>query len=697
VLVARRRKASREAPRVAAPSAAPPRFIIEASVIFAVAFLIRVIVGWQIAGLPISRTPHFDANEYLQWARALAAGNFAWPAPPPHGPGYPFFLSVLLRWSGPSLMYALVVQAILGALTSVLVALFTREIFGRWPALATGMLVALYGPLAWLDMSVLAEGLLLFLSSAALLAASRKMHPLWTGILIGLATITRPTAILLLPVCALLSARTKWRAAGLLLATLLPIAPVTIANWNATHAFMPVQAFGGMNFYLGNAPSRDGLPSARPGGDWERIEPLAARTGIIDPVAEDRFFIRRTLEEIRNDPAAFAALLARKLIWTLQNAEIRDTHSFAFFRQHSAALRYLPSFFVLLGLAAAGMLAADWKASSVRAIAMHCLLAIATCVLLVVGARYRIPLILGLAPFAGLGAIAIAHAAGARHKRRLFTLCSIAILAASASLAWRHAPSENLSEELALSAQSLIKETGQDDEAEALAHRAIAADPKSALAYDTLAILHAAHRDVAGGRAAIAQALRLNDQYAKAHAHAGQLELESGNEARAGAAYDRAADLDPRNVDVLFVAARLAASRADYSRATELYNRVAAIDRTNREALLAAAQMSGAAGNPANGVVMARRALALQEDGETWGLLAVLAADTKDNATADDALRHTEALLGRTPNVQFTEALVRHKQQRYVEADAILRTLLAASPDMQNARALDQMNRAAMR
>ena len=37
--------------------------------VVAIAFVIRAITAVQIAALPLSRAPHFDALEYLGWAR----------------------------------------------------------------------------------------------------------------------------------------------------------------------------------------------------------------------------------------------------------------------------------------------------------------------------------------------------------------------------------------------------------------------------------------------------------------------------------------------------------------------------------------------------------------------------------------------------------------------------------------------------
>src|SRR5215212_5077306 len=118
--------------------------------IFAAALVLRLIAIFELRDLTLFRAPQLDSAEYLEWARPLAAGNFVWPNPPQHGPGYPFFLALILGISD-SLTAVRVVQAILGALSCVLVALTAERWFGRRAGMIAGALLALYAPLIWID------------------------------------------------------------------------------------------------------------------------------------------------------------------------------------------------------------------------------------------------------------------------------------------------------------------------------------------------------------------------------------------------------------------------------------------------------------------------------------------------------------------------------------------------------------------
>ena len=60
------------------------------------AFLVRVTVAHQLSRTALFRAPQLDQLEFLTWARQLASGDLLHPFPPTHGPGYPYFLAVLL-------------------------------------------------------------------------------------------------------------------------------------------------------------------------------------------------------------------------------------------------------------------------------------------------------------------------------------------------------------------------------------------------------------------------------------------------------------------------------------------------------------------------------------------------------------------------------------------------------------------------
>ena len=655
--------------------------------IVAVAFTIRVMVALQIGAMPLSRTPQYDSLEYLGWAQHLVTKDFRWPYTPPHGPGYPFFLAGLLAVLGGSVMAIRVAQALVGALTCLFVARATTRWFGERAGLAAGTLLALYAPLIWIDVSILCEGLLLALLAAAMWCLSTERHPLILGLLLGAAALTRPSALFFLPLFLIAGAKTWRMRAGMLAIVCAVIAPVTIANARTTHAFLPIQAFGGMNFYLGNSPARDGLPSARPGGDWDRITPEAARNGALGPLEEDRYFTRKTWNEIAAHPAAWVKLVLAKSIRALQNDEIRDTHSFYFFAGAIPLLRFLPGFMVLLALGAMGGIVARRERQPQLILLAYIGLGIASCSLLVVAARYRLPIVIGLAMFGGLAIERVVALARTRAWRELTMLVAVGLVVGAASRLWPHPPSHNVSEELALSAGSLVKE-GNVDAAEREGRKAVELDSTSALAWNALGMALKTRGDQTGAGAAFAQALALNDEYQRAHVNAGALADEEHDLARAAREYARAAAIDPHDPLAVQALAGVEIRRGDLGSARAAYEHLVLLQPTNVEALLQLARMEGASQRPAEGLAHAQRALALEDrGGEDWLLVATLAAQAKRFDVAEESLTHAQSLLGSIDQVLFTAAVLRYQEGRFDDAAQILDQIHARNDEVTALRA----------
>jgi tetratricopeptide (TPR) repeat protein len=278
-------------------------------------------------------------------------------------------------------------------------------------------------------------------------------------------------------------------------------------------------------------------------------------------------------------------------------------------------LRWLPGFSILFAFAVAGAVAVDWRDRRAWVIAIYTALAAATCIFLVVGARYRIPLALGLALFGG----AIATV---RSRRRLVAAAVAGVIAALFTRMEAVPSAHNFAEEWALSAQSLLKEN-QIAEAEAAARRASDIDPNNVLAWDARGSVLAAAGRRSEAADAFRRALILNAQFAAAHQHLATLLAESGDVAGAAAEHRRVIAIDPRNVISLSTLARL----------------------------------DGALGNAAEGLAAARRAASLKTpDDDDWLIIAMLAGDLRRFDEAEEALAHIGE---NTPRVEQVREAIR--------------------------------------
>lgn len=227
----------------------------------------------------------------------------------------------------------------LGAFAAVLLALLSLRIFRqRAVAIATGVAAALHPSFVLLSTDVQSEPLFLvclLLAGLSLLAASDRPSPglaLAAGALLGLAALTRSSALALAPLAAapLLDRRHPARiraalAGAAVLGLLLSLAPWTVRNAVRFHELIPVSDAGGVSLYAGNSGwtrSFYAVRSREEYGRWleafdrdlrlrlARIE--GAGGGANSPGRRSAAFARMGLDEIRADPAASLRLFAQK-------------------------------------------------------------------------------------------------------------------------------------------------------------------------------------------------------------------------------------------------------------------------------------------------------------------------------------------------------------------------------------------------
>ena len=114
---------------------------------------------------------------------------------------YPVFLALCYKIMGVSLWAVKIVQVILGTITCYMTIRLGERAFSWKVGLSAGVIVALYGPLVFFDVQILATGWATFwLVALALLALKLESRPgngnlFLLGIVGGLAILTRPTFV----------------------------------------------------------------------------------------------------------------------------------------------------------------------------------------------------------------------------------------------------------------------------------------------------------------------------------------------------------------------------------------------------------------------------------------------------------------------------------------------------------------------
>jgi tetratricopeptide (TPR) repeat protein len=663
--------------------------------VFLVGFLVRLVVARELAPLALWTTPQLDARENLVWATSLAAGDFTWPSPPTHGPAYPYFLAGLLKLFGGSLSAVRTAQAAIGGATAVLLALVGVRFFGRRAGLAAGLLLALSGPVAFVDVSLWEEVLLLFLALAALFLLEAWKTPLsatFAGLLLGLASASRPTALLfVVGAAAAIPFLAGWRrralsVLSLVLATGVVLVPVVVASSHAAGRFVFVRSYGAINLWIGNDPLGGGVQNARLNGPWDRLVAEPYREGIA-PGGEERYWIRKTLVRAAADPAGLARVLLSKAVWLTQAEEPRDNQSYAFFREHSRLLRILPGFGLLAALAAVGFVRAV-REHSLPTLPLVFLSAGALPALVVLaGLRYRLPAVPIVALFGGLGAACLLEAAGARRPRELAGYALLAAAVLGLTHLRTHAPSRNFSEELSLEGNSLV-EQGKNAEAEAVFRRAAEADPTSGLPWELEGALRLKEGRNAEARALLEKSLALDPGSRTAEFSLGQAAEGLGDVPGALAAYRRAVAISPLFFPARYRLGQLLLAQGDAAGAAKELGFAVEAAPTEADAFLLLATAQGAEGRRREAVASARRGAALAPDRpDAWLLLASLAGEAGDLPVLTEALEKARPLAGAdAPPFVLLLARRQRLEGHLDESFATLVQLLLRHPDSALAR-----------
>lgn len=672
--------------------------------VFAIGFLLRASAALELRKVPLFSSPQLDQLEFLLWARGLLGGGPLWPAVPTKGAGYAWFLALELVLTGDSPDAVRWIQAALGGVTCVLTVLLARRVLDRRLAVLAGLIVAGYGPLVYIEISLLAEGLFILLLVSSLLASTAQRHPVAStgaaGFLVGLAAVVRATALLLIPALAaviLLDGKTnRTRRVALFLGmSLLVVLPVALAVRHASGGNIPLQGYGGVNLYMGNSPSGNGTPSARLGGSWDRMEAEAAEQGYRSAADLDRYYSRKALREIREDPLGFARVVGQKAVWLLQDDEIRESHSFYFFRERSRVLRWLPGFGLLLAFAATGLVILIRRRSLPREFAVYLLVFAASCVGVIVSSRYRIPMVPVLAVLAAAGVGWGAEQIRRRERREIVAFVGVFVLALAAGHVWTHHPSHDLTEEWTLTGLSLER-AGDVDGAERAYRTALELDPDSAAAWEGIAAVHALRGDWTGAERDLRKALALNPDYQRAHYQLAMAMEQQRRPLDAIAALREATRLGPSHVPSWEGLGRIHLASGNLQGADEAFREVLRLDPKNARARVGRARILGAGGKLDEALQEANRATELEAwNAEAWLTLAVLSMQRGDLGTAEDGLRRAQELIGEYHTyIGMGWAQLYLLQGKPEAVDWVLRRLLIYQPDFEPAADLLLQNAA---
>jgi Flp pilus assembly protein TadD len=301
---------------------------------------------------------------------------------------------------------------LIGVASVAMTFLIARRLVGdKWGLLAAA-LHAIYPTAVYFDAELLLDPFFTLLIQVAIWQFIRYWEnrtitgAFLFGLFIGLAAITRPTALVLLAAAILVillwkqSRAIRLKTAGIVLVgSFLVILPITIRNLVVAGDPVVIASQSGINLFIGNNANADGLSAVMPppfGHNWQ-IEDVSyvaevKRGRSLRPGEVSNYWSERAYEWMRSHPLDFATLYLKKLYYSISNREISNNRDLDTFFERIPFLHYHPlSFAWLFAFGAVGAWVGFRTDRKLAILTAAILLFIFANALFFVNSRFRLP------------------------------------------------------------------------------------------------------------------------------------------------------------------------------------------------------------------------------------------------------------------------------------------------------------------
>ncbi len=336
-------------------------------IIIGVGLILRILYDLQLSHSIFFNNYVLDSQVMNSWALDIINGRtvdlayFRTPL-------YPYLLAAIYKIGGVSQWSVVIVQHLWGLITSLIAYKFASDIFGRRVGLWSGIVIAAFPTLIYFEGEVMITALatLLYTLAAYRLYLSVKTPSprtvAWAGFTVGLAATARPTILPLLvlfPIIFLIGRRSAGLKKAIQLtvimgiAALIPILPVTITNIVKGGEFVFLSTQGGVNFYIGNSRTADGISVLSPGPNvrfgpyqdniWtSSMDEAKRRTGRNMSQSEiSSFWYGEALKQMSEDIPRAIGLMAKKIYLFWHGQEIFNNKSLYYAGEYSLLMKIL--------------------------------------------------------------------------------------------------------------------------------------------------------------------------------------------------------------------------------------------------------------------------------------------------------------------------------------------------------------------
>jgi len=432
----------------------PRRAWVVPAAIFAAALALRVVFVLHLRDSPLADVPLRDELTLVEWARAIASGDWLGSEVFFRAPLYPYLLGAQFVVFRGSLLAARLFQAALGACLPLALYHLGRRVFGEREGIIAGAAAACYPFFIYFTNDLLIVSLATLLNVLLLLAVARAddrpTDGRWfvAGLLLGLSAIARPNVLVFAPLLFVwmwLRARdaTAPRMVGaarrlvlVALGAVVVVLPVTVRNYAVGRDFVPIASQGGINFFIGNNPSADGASAMLPilGTNWEYEDAVEFAEGEegrrLKPSEVSSFWYRKGREFIVGTPGQAAGLYLKKLVLFWDRYEIGSNKDIYHFGGLSSVFRSLSwlNFLAVAPLALLGMLVTVRRRPGASLVTLFVLSYMGSVLVFFVNARFRLPTVPVLILLAAAGATWLLDRLRSRDMRPLLGGLALLVL-----------------------------------------------------------------------------------------------------------------------------------------------------------------------------------------------------------------------------------------------------------------------------
>ncbi len=398
-------------------------------IILLVAACIRIGYWISYRDHPEFDTPMLDAGWFHEQALAVREGKWEGDESVFRAPGYVWWLAGLYGVVGNSPSSVRLIQLLLGVATVFLTFRIGQRVFGERAGLFAAGLLALASPVFYFEGELLIASVLPLLTAALILSllvarSSATVRPtILAGIVAGVMAVSRPNVLLFLPAAFVwLYLCDRKRALLFAACAAVLIGVVTVRNHTRSGEWILISSQAGLNFYLGNNASADGRHAIFPAfpawdnADIARI--TAERIGRpATPQEISRYWAAQAREEMLAAPGAATVRMLKKVAYLGSARMIGNNRDLALtFSSHPMLRLPFVTFSLLIPLALVGIVFGrppaakqahperpDLNAGGIGLLITFGALYGLSIILFFVCERFRVPLAVPFAVFAGAG------------------------------------------------------------------------------------------------------------------------------------------------------------------------------------------------------------------------------------------------------------------------------------------------------